>query len=120
VANILKEGVAAFETLSRIATSPRVVWYEDLVANPVGTLEAMWPGLDLSSTDIQGKLRAVMAGDSQEGTLVAQSIVRSRPIDDGFLRDFDREWRDIRAKEQWSNSARELVERLEKRVASGP
>lgn len=117
VADVLKEGVAAFEKLSRAGSPPRVVWYEDLVTNPVAVLEATWPSLDLGSTEVQGKLKAVMATDSQEGTSVAQSVVRLRPIEDGFLRDFDREWRDIAAKEPWSSSARELVEQLEKRVA---
>jgi hypothetical protein len=110
IANILLEGIAAFDLLSASGIPPLVLWYEDLLADPAAALRALLPGRPVDDA----ALLPVLREDSQADTKLARSVLASQTIDDAFMPAFDQAWHAVRDRAAVSVSSRALVEALER------
>ena len=110
IANILLEGIAAFDLLSASGIPPLVLWYEDLLADPAAALRALLPGRPVDDA----ALLPVLREDSQADTKLARSVLASQTIDDAFMPAFDQAWHAVRDRAAASASSRALVEALER------
>jgi hypothetical protein len=110
IAGMLGEGVAAFDRLAAGGTAPLVMWYEDLLADPVAALHMMLPGRRLDSD----ALAIVMQEDSQSGTDLSRTQAAHHEADDGFVPAFDSAWRQVRLRVTSSPQAQALAEALER------
>jgi hypothetical protein len=92
IARVLAETMTAIDRLQRIGAAPQVIWYDDLVAHPWATLAKVMMGSQLKPSELDERLTAALAADSQAGTQLAQTNVAKNPGDDGFLDQFEAEW----------------------------
>jgi hypothetical protein len=92
IARILAETMMAIDRLQQIGAAPQVIWYEDLVAHPWATLAKIMMGSQLMPSELDERLTAALAADSQAGTQLAQANVAKNAGDDGFLDQFEAEW----------------------------
>jgi hypothetical protein len=110
IADILLEGITAFDLLSASGVPPLVLWYEDLVADPAAALRAVLPGWSVE----EAALLPVMHADSQADTSLARNVLASQSIDGAFLPAFDTAWLAVRGRAAKSPVSRGLVEALER------
>jgi hypothetical protein len=94
LADILKRGVMALDALARAGRRPILIWYEDLVGDPVGTLVRL--GVPPEALDCAGPggLEALLTLDSQAGTSLAQRP-GGRRLGDADLAAFESIWASI-------------------------
>jgi hypothetical protein len=92
IAKILAETMTAIDRLQHIGAAPQVIWYDDLVAHPWATLAKIMMGSPLKPSELDERLSATLAADSQAGTQLAQANVAKNPGDNDFLDQFEAEW----------------------------
>ena len=112
VVDVLREGIAVFGRLERAGMEPLVVWFEDLLADPAGTLRAILPDLPLTDGEIASRAARIMAEDAQAGSGLARDLVEVLPVEEGFVEEFDREWHRAVAESSFRTAALPLVARL--------
>jgi hypothetical protein len=85
-----------------------VLWFEDLVREPVSTLlSCLGPGfLD------EAAIARAMGRDAQDGTSVAREALAGATVDEGFAGAFVSAWRQARAGAQWSGETENLLRRM--------
>ena len=110
--DVLREGIAVFGRLERAGMEPLVVWFEDLLADPAGTLRAILPDLPLTDGEIASRAARIMAEDAQAGSGLARDLVEVLPVEEGFVEEFDREWHRAVAESSFRTAALPLVARL--------
>jgi hypothetical protein len=87
LADILRRGVMTLDALARGGHRPVLIWYEDLLADPGGSLAR----LDVAAPD-PGVLAAALAGDAQAGTSVSRDATASRRLPEAFAAGFEAAW----------------------------
>jgi hypothetical protein len=92
IARVLAETMTAIDRLQQIGAAPQIIWYDDLVAHPWATLAKIMMGAQLKPSELDERLTAALAADSQAGTQLAQANVAKNPGDDDFLDQFEAEW----------------------------
>ena len=105
VAAILRQAIDALDKLAFCGAAFDVLWFETLAADPAAALRICAPGLAFDA-DVLG---AVMARDSQAGTMIAREHVASSPAQDGFMAQLARDWREARAGAEWHPATEALV-----------
>ena len=113
IADILREGIAVFGRMERAGRPPTVIWFEDLVRDPAGTMRMILPDLALPEETLRARVQGVMGMDAQAGSGLARELVEALPIEEGFTREFDERWRQIVAESNFRVAALPLVARLE-------
>ncbi len=108
VAAILREAADALDKLAGCAAPLQVLWFEDLVREPVATLlGCLGPGfLD------EAAIARALGRDAQDGTAVAQEVLRGAPVAEGFGEAFVAAWREARAGAQWSAETEGLLRQM--------
>ena len=114
IADMLREGVTAYDRLSDIGRPPAIVWYEDVLKDPMSALRSIHPSLTLDAA-ARARIAAVMAEDSQAGTGLARDAVGPADDDPAFRAAFEPEWRALRGRAARSEVARHLLEELDAR-----
>ena len=114
IADMLREGVAAYDRLADCGRAPQVIWYEDVVADPAAVLLAVQPGLTLDEAAL-ARIAAVMTEDSQAGTGLARESLAASDDDPDFLAAFEPEWQALRGRAARSATARGLLDELDAR-----
>ncbi|PCE33715.1 sulfotransferase [Burkholderia ubonensis] len=95
LADLLKVSVEAFDRMHRAGVDPELVWYEDLLADPVGALRRILPRrADLDA--YRGAIETALGQDAQEGSGLSRTSLSTRTGDAGALAAFDARWRAIR------------------------
>ena len=84
------------------------IWYEDIIAHPWATLAKILLGSPLKPSELDKRLSAALAADSQVGTVLAQARVAGNSGDNDFLDRFEAEWE--------TAQPREVMERLGVRI----
>jgi hypothetical protein len=92
IARVLAETMTAIDRLQQIGAAPQLIWYNDIVAHPWATLAKIMMGSQLKPSELDERLTAALAADSQAGTQLAQANVAKNPGDDDFLDQFEAEW----------------------------
>jgi hypothetical protein len=108
IANILVEAVMAIDRLQHIGASAQVIWYDDLVAHPWATLAKILMGSPLKPSELDARLTATLAADSQAGTALAQGNVARNQGNEDFMDQFEVEWA--------AAQPREVIDRLGLRI----
>ena len=108
VAAVLREAADALDKLSGCAAGLQVLWFEDLVREPVATLlSCLGPGfLD------EAAVARAMGRDAQDGTSVAREALAGAVVDEGFGAAFVAAWREARAGAQWSGETEALLRQM--------
>ena len=114
IADMLREGVTAYDHLADMGRPPLIVWYEDVLEDPAGALLAIQPGLTLDA-DAHARITAVMTEDSQAGTGLAREAVGPSDDDPAFFAAFEPEWQALRGRAARSDVARTLLQELDAR-----
>ena len=99
IARVLAETMVAIDRLQQIGAAPQIIWYEDIVAHPWATLAKIMMGSQLKPSELDERLTAALAADSQAGTVLAQANVAKNRGDDDFLDQFEAEWEAERPRE---------------------
>jgi hypothetical protein len=99
IAVILAEAVRAIDRLRCIGAAPQIIWYDDLIAHPWPTLAKIIMGSPLEPRELDERLAATLASDSQAGTVLAQGNVAANRGDDDFLDRFEAEWETAQPRE---------------------
>ncbi len=108
VAAILREAADALDKLVGCTAPLQVLWFEDLVREPVATLLAcLGPGF-IDETAIV----CALGQDAQVGTAVAQEALRGAPVAEGFAEAFVAAWQEARAGAQWSAETEGLLRQM--------
>ncbi len=105
VASVLRQTLDAADKLLGLPQPPRVLWFEDLRANPLGMLRALLPGTKLDPLTIAH----VMAADSQAGTSVARRELAFATVEPCFAEDFRAACESACAGAAWSEATRGLL-----------
>ncbi|MDN7676028.1 sulfotransferase [Burkholderia oklahomensis] len=95
LADLLKASVEAFDRMHAAGVDPVLVWYEDLLADPVGSLRRILRARD----DLDAHRAAIeqaLGTDAQEGSGLSRASLAARTGDAGALAAFDARWREIR------------------------
>ncbi|AIP04610.1 sulfotransferase [Burkholderia pseudomallei] len=95
LAELLKASVEAFDRMHAARVDPLLVWYEDLLADPLAALRRILRArddLDAHRAAVERALRA----DAQEGSGLSRASLAARTGDAGALAAFDSRWREIR------------------------
>ncbi|WP_052149578.1 sulfotransferase [Burkholderia pseudomallei] len=95
LAELLKASVEAFDRMHAARVDPLLVWYEDLLADPLAALRRILRArddLDAHRAAVERALRA----DAQEGSGLSRASLAARTGDAGALAAFDARWREIR------------------------
>ena len=108
IAGVLAEAMTAIDRLQRIGAAPQIIWYDDLIAYPWATLAKILTGSPLKPSELDKRLSAALAADSQVGTVLAQARVAGNSGDNDFLDRFEAEWE--------TAQPREVMERLGVRI----
>jgi hypothetical protein len=106
---VLRDGIVCLDSMIRGGLTPMIVWYEDLISDPFGTLQCLGIESDgrgfLDRTVLDGALQV----DSQDGTSLSRKNIRPRESEENCLRAFDALWQ----QEGLSQTIRRLnIERL--------
>ncbi len=101
---VLREGLTNLDAMIRAGLSIQIVWYEDLIADPLSTLRRLEIESDGRGALDPTLLAAALEKDSQAGSNLARSNVKPRQTEENCLRAFDALW------EQTEQS--EIVQRL--------
>jgi hypothetical protein len=109
---MLREAVAVFERLSARGKPPLVLWYEDLVADPVRAMCSLVPGFSADDA-CRERIAGVMRCDSQAGTSLARRPAAADAGEAAFAAAFDAAWKDQALQAGGSPQLRALLERLE-------
>lgn len=95
LADIFRAGVMTVDALARAGRAPLVLWYEDLVADPLGALRR----LGVPEAALAGASpAALLARDAQAGTPLARRDA-APALPAALLREFDAIWADIAPRE---------------------
>jgi hypothetical protein len=105
VAATLRHALDAADKLFGAAPPPRVLWFEDLRANPLGALRACLPDLRLDPLAIA----QVMAADSQAGTALGRDRVPSVAPAPDFGVAFAAAWDNARDGAEWGPATLRLL-----------
>ncbi|ORC49126.1 sulfotransferase family protein [Burkholderia sp. A27] len=103
LADLLKVSVEAFDRMRSTGVDPALVWYEDLLSDPLGALQRILP----ARHDLAGRRAAIqraLLADSQEGSGLSRASLAARVGDieanadagADALRAFEVRWREIR------------------------
>ena len=108
VAAVLREAADALDKLAGCGAPLQVLWFEDLVREPVATLLAcLGPGfLD------EAAIARAMGRDAQDGTSVAREALVGAPVVEGFGEAFVAAWAEARAGAQWSVETEGLLREM--------
>jgi hypothetical protein len=90
---ILRDGVVCLASMVRAGLDPQIVWYEDLISDPLSTLRRLNVESDGRGALDQSVLVMALQKDSQEGSNLARTNVKPRETEDACLRAFDALWR---------------------------
>ena len=105
VAAVLRQAMDSLDKLAGAGVTFDVLWFETLAADPEAALRICAPGRKVS----RRRLARVMAADSQEGTVLARSLVHGLPVQDGFMAAFAEAWDEARAGAVWSDQTESLL-----------
>ena len=105
VAGILRQAMDALDKLAFSGAPFDVLWFETLRSDPEAALRVCAPGVAVD----EARLAAVMARDSQEGTVVARARVAAAAVQDGFMEAFARAWKEARAGAEWHPATERLL-----------
>jgi hypothetical protein len=108
VAMLLRQAMDALDKLLHAKVPLAVIWFEDLVRDPLGVLAAIAP----QARPDPGRVAAVMARDSQEGTILGRSVIQVNEVTRDYLRAFDIAWEGARATATWGGETRALLHRM--------
>ena len=108
VAAVLRQGMDALDTLAGAGVPLDIIWFEDLAADPMAALRVCAPQATLDPAT----LARVMAGDSQDGTIIAKSVVGARPVQRGFKAEFAAAWAAARAGAGWHARTEALLAQM--------
>ena len=114
IADMLREGIAAYDRLADMGRPPLIVWYEDILQDPARALLPIQPGLTLDAA-AHRRIAEVMKQDSQAGTGLAREAIGPNDDDPDFFAAFEPEWRALRGRAARSAFARGLLEELDAR-----
>jgi len=112
VAHHLRDSILAYEILLATGHPPTLIWFEDLVADPVRELGRLLDGFDLTNPFARASIAAVMARDSQEGTALARPSLKDTGDEAAFLKQFWIEWKALRGNTRLTQPGAELGLRL--------
>jgi hypothetical protein len=105
VAAILRHTMDAADKLLGVAPAPRIVWFEDLRANPQAVLCACLP----DARPDPACIARVMQSDSQAGTSVARAAVAAAVATPDFAETFTAAWVRARAGAEWAQATHALL-----------
>lgn len=101
LAELLKVSVEAFGRMRAAGVDPALVWYEDLLSDPLGALQRILPARhDLAAQ--RAAIGRALRTDSQEGSGLSRAALAARAgavetaADAGVLDAFEARWRAIR------------------------
>lgn len=89
LADLLARGVRTYDALVRGGHRPVLVWYEDLVADPLATLGRL--GVSTTTLDAAG-LAGLLSRDAQDGTSISQRNTGGRRLSDEARQAFEAAW----------------------------
>lgn len=92
LAKMYGAGIRTYDELCRLGGHPKLIWYEELVHDPISVLRKIGVGIGLEEERISALVNDVLTKDAQEGTAVARSRFNERRLSEEMLRDFELEW----------------------------
>jgi hypothetical protein len=105
VASVLRHTLDAADKLLGLPEPPRILWFEDLRANPLAVLRRLLPDTPLDPLAIA----RVMATDSQAGTSVARNELAAATAEPGFTEHFRAAWDSACVGAEWSEATLALL-----------
>ena len=98
IAGLLGETLDALHRVECAGIAAEVIWYETLSQNPLAVLKVCAPHMEFSKAAIA----AVMARDSQSGTILARDRVRPADQAESFFSVFEPAWRERCRRARWA------------------
>jgi hypothetical protein len=105
IAAILRETLDAADKLLGEPVPPRIIWFEDLRADPASVLRACAP--DIASDPL--RIAQVMQADSQAGMSFDRAAVARATAEPGFAEAFASAWSHAQGGAQWAPATRALL-----------
>lgn len=94
LAGQLKWGIDTIHALAReTGQPPLVLWYEDLIADPVSAVQRLFRA---ERPSLQAAIARVSSQDSQAGSSLDRSVIASRNVSRERLKRFYEEWKRVR------------------------
>ena len=108
VAAVLRQAIAALDELAGAGVPLEILWFETLAVDPLAALRLCAPRAELHPA----ALARVMAGDSQDGTIIAKSVVGALPVRREFMAEFAQAWAAARAGAVWRARTEALLAQM--------
>ena len=107
LARMYRWGIEAFHRLEIAGGHPKLIWYEDIVADPVEAVRQIGFA-DEADAGVE-RIQAVMLRDSQLGSSLDRKSVGGRILSDDQLQAFERQWDVIKPRNLISRYSLERV-----------
>jgi len=108
VAMLLREAMDALDAVAATAVPLDIVWFETMVRDPLAALLACAPG----ARPDPARIAAVMAQDSQGGTMLARAAVGAGAVQPGFVAAFEAAWAGAQATARWGERTHGLLREM--------
>lgn len=102
LASRYRRGLQTFHELQSMRANAIIIWYEDLISDPTGTVRQLMSDAALSHSEIPD-LGSIMNLDSQAGTVLEKNNPRRKGPTPEEIQIFDDEWEKIRP-DMWIES----------------
>jgi Sulfotransferase family len=95
LASLYRGGLQTFHELQSLGMTSVMIWYEDLIDDPVGTVRLLMSNTPSAHNGFSD-IRSVLNVDSQAGTVLEKNHVRRRGPTQEQIQRFNEEWEKIR------------------------
>lgn len=93
ISDILINAIISFANLVDSGMNPKIIWYEDLISDPLSTLSKIVNNLDPKDESIKQRIDKAMSSDSQAGTILSRDRRPHSSQISEFTAQFDAIWR---------------------------
>lgn len=108
VARTLRQAIDAYDKLAFAGVDFAPLWFETLESDPEAAVRACCPGVAADPAALQ----AVLARDSQEGTMISREAVAASQTRDDFIAAFFKEWPGARTGACWHPDTERVLEEV--------
>ncbi|HEY5049187.1 MAG TPA: hypothetical protein VII49_14315 [Rhizomicrobium sp.] len=94
LARMFRWGIESFHNLSISGNRPKLVWYQDVVENPLQAVRDL--GFEAGGPDSFELVETAMRQDSQQGSRLQRELLPAREMSTDQFQAFEREWQAVR------------------------
>lgn len=94
LADYLKRGIEVYDQFIKLGLKPKLIWYEDLIMNPIESLNSIFNDLSLIESG-RDAILTTMSKDSQEGSSISKDRLVKIKLQPEALDRFIQQWKKI-------------------------